>query len=121
MPENEPETEAHGMYHRGDLLERMVALRYVCQRNKVLIQNSAIETIKLAMNRLSELEKYKAIYERQFKALEAYALNKIAEHQEVKQISDHWEMASMRNIPFYACGFNWYCLVATVGERRRRK
>ena len=119
QPESEP--EPHGMYHKGEIAERLLALRYVCQRNRVLIQNSAIETLKLAIERLSALEKQRDIYERQFKALEAYALNKIAEHQEVLPIADHWDMFSMRIIPFHACSENWFCLLATVGQKGRRK
>lgn len=118
-PEEEP--APHQMYHGGDITERLLALRFFCQRNKRLVQASAVETLKLAIDRLSELNRQKELQERQFKAVERYALNKIAEHQEVEPISDHWEIYSMRNIPFYACSENWFCLLATVGQKGRRK
>jgi hypothetical protein len=117
-PEEEP--TPHQMYHGGDITERLLALRVFCQRNKILVQASAIETLKLAIDKLSDLNRQKEIQERQFKAIERYALNKIAEHQGIKSISDHWEIYSMRNIPFYACSENSFCALATVGQKGRR-
>ena len=110
--------EPHGMYHSGDLLERLVALRYSCQRSSKINQKSAIDTLKLAVDRYQEANKRGKIASRQFAAIEAFANNKIAEYQGVNLISKTLDLYSIRSIPFDPCQ-RAFCATALIGVNRR--
>ena len=105
------------MYYDGDVLERLVALRYHCQRNFRINQASAIETLKIGIDRYKEAQKKQALIHRQFAALEAFANHKIAEHQNVQKVSDSLQIFSIRSIPFNPCP-NEFCIQALIGIKR---
>lgn len=104
----------HGSYLTGDILERLVALRYTCMRSRIPHRKPALETLALGIQRMKELQKTNKILKKKFAAIEAFSYNKIAQHQGVNQLSASQGIFSMRAIPW-----DHLVVVPTIGLKRR--
>lgn len=104
-------------YLEGDVADRIVALRYACLRKRRIDQEAAVEVVRDAIDRYRYLARQNIIAKRQFIALEAFANNKIAEHQGVLVVSTSLNIYSMHSIDFNPCLTGW-CMKALIGVNR---
>ena len=106
-------------YSTGHIRDRLLELRYHCQNSKYIDKSEALDVLKEALNTLDKLQTENFKILRDFDLIEMYSNHKIAEYMGVKQIGD--EIFSINSIKFDSCLFSWYCLVALVGIKKRRK
>lgn len=104
-------------YIEGNVADRIVALRYACLRRRRIDQDAAVAVVRDAIDRYRYLTRRNIIAKRQFIALEAFANNKIAEHQGVNILSTSLDIYSMHSIDFNPCSTGW-CFNALIGINR---